>query len=123
MGADGSSSTDTDLKYVAAIATVIDYLNGDIEGIKPSPLNSPPSTPAEPNTDPSPITTEALQRLGSLGLQSIDEIKGYKIDSQGHFLVFVNSRFADTGWTEGDSHVHALKVFLDSMGVSVPRMT
>ena len=92
---------------MAIAATVIDYLRGNIDGL-PSPLtalashdasSSHPSVP-EDNGDPDSLATEVMKKLGSLGLQSLTELKGYKIDDNNHILLHLNGRMADTGWTE-----------------------
>lgn len=100
----------------AIVATVIDCFRGEIEGVS-SPLSSlaretdaEPSRPQEPkdNGDPNPVATETMQKLGSLGIQSLEEIKGYKYDSEGHVLLHIKGRFADSGWMEKDPHLTAL---------------
>ena len=108
---------------VGIIATVIDYLRGDIEGL-PSPLSdlarntADSSHPSPPdNGDPDPISTEVMKRLGSLGLQSLDEIKGYTYDDSGHFLIHIKGRMADTGWVKDDPQPGALALMMDSFGI------
>lgn len=110
-------------RSVAFIATVIDYLRGDIEGL-PSPLSdlarnaADSSHPSPPdNGDPDPISTEVMKRLGSLGLQSLDEIKGYTYDDSGHFLIHIKGRMADTGWVKDDPQPGALALMMDSFGI------
>ncbi len=110
-------------RSVAFIATVIDYLRGDIEGL-PSPLSdlarnaADSSHPSPPdNGDPDPISTEVMKRLGSLGLQSLDEIKGYTYDDSGHFLIHIKGRMADTGWVKDDPQPGALALMMDTFGI------
>ena len=98
----------------AVLVTLVDYLRGNIEGI-PSPLSSlaqtNDSSPAQlppDNTDPTPIATETVKRLGTLGVQSLNEIKGYKYDEYGNLLLLIKGRFADSGWREDDPHFAAL---------------
>jgi hypothetical protein len=112
---------------VAIAATVIDYLRGDIEGL-PSPLselarnNDDSSYPSPPqdNGGPNPKVTETLKRLGELGLQSLNEIQGYKYDSNNHFLLLINNRYADTGWEKGDSHICTFVTIVKDMGLAIP---
>lgn len=106
-------------RSVAFIATVIDYLRGDIEGL-PSPLSdlarntADSSHPSPPdNGDPDPISTEVMKLLGSLGLQSLSELKGYKYDDEDHFLLHIKGRLADSGWMRGDPHI---VVLINTMG-------
>ena len=98
---------------IATAATVIDYLRGNIEGISPYGEKDPillraleelgvgrDGSPrmSEPNDDPAPMQTETMKRLGELGLQSLNEIQGYKYDSNNHFLILTYNRYSDTGW-------------------------
>ena len=118
---------------LAVVATLVDYLRGDIEGL-PSPLSDlarNPSDPSDPirkrqppadNGDPNPIGTEVMRQLGSLGVQNLKEIKGWKLDTQKHFLLYINNRFADTGWIEGDPHIKVLSDTLASCGLSIEEM-
>ena len=115
---------------VAFLATIVDYLRGDIKGL-PSPLSelarnsedsSRPSSPPD-NGDPNPISTEALKRLGSLGIQSLDEIKGYKYDDAGHILLLIKGRFADSGWTEDDPRITNLIDIMETFGIPFPLLT
>ena len=112
---------------VATIATVIDYLRGEIDGVETrlsdtmgserppsSPFATPP--PADSSEEPFPYLKETLETLGSLGLQSLDEIKGYKYDSSGNYLISANGRFADTGWDRLDPHILALGHIMDVSG-------
>lgn len=99
---------------LAILVTLVDFLRGDIEGVK-SPLsdlarNSADSSHQSPpdNGDPDPISTEVMKRLGSLGLQSLSELKGYKYDDEDHFLLHIKGRLADSGWMHGDAHIVAL---------------
>lgn len=110
-------------RSVAFLATVIDYLRGDIEGL-PSPLSDLARNPADSshpsppdNGDPDPISTEVMKRLGSLGLQSLDEIKGYTYDDNGHFLIHIKGRMADTGWVKDDPQPGALALMMDTFGI------
>lgn len=116
--------------YFAVLVTLVDYLRGDIEGL-PSPLSelarnsadsSRPSSPPD-NGDPNPISTEALKRLGSLGIQSLDEIKGYKYDDAGHILLLIKGRFADSGWTEDDPRITHLIDIMETFGIPFPLLT
>ena len=104
---------------LAILVTLVDFLRGDIEGVK-SPLsdlarNTADSSPTSPpdNGDPDPISTEVMRRLGSLGLQSLSELKGYKYDDEDHFLLHIKGRLADSGWMRGDTHIVAL---INTMG-------
>lgn len=108
---------------VAFLATIIDYLRGDIEGL-PSPLSALARNPADSshpsppdNGDPDPISTEVMKCLGSLGLQSLDEIKGYTYDENGHFLIHIKGRMADTGWVKDDPQPGALALMMDTFGI------
>lgn len=112
---------------VAFLATIVDYLRGDIKGL-PSPLselarnNSDSSYPSPPedNGDPSPLSTEVMKCLGSLGLQSLKELKGYKYDDKSHILLHVNGRLADSGWLSGDPHLCELKCIMAAEGTPFP---
>lgn len=104
---DSTSARNHKQNTVAIVATLVDYLRGNIEGL-PSPItalasqaasSSQPSAPAD-NGDPDSLATEVMKKLGSLGLQSLTELKGYKIDDNNHILLHINGRMADTGWTE-----------------------
>ena len=44
------------------------------------------------------------------------EIKGYKYDSSGNYLISANGRFADTGWDRLDPHILALEHIMDVSG-------
>lgn len=114
---------------VAFLATIVDYLRGDIEGL-PSPLselarnNADSSYPSPPrdNGDPNPEVTETLKHLGELGLQSLAEVKGFKYDSNNHFLLLINNRYADTGWEKGDSHICTFVTIVKDIGLAIPCM-
>ena len=110
---------------IAQMATLIDFMNGDIEGVQ-SPLSqlaqsSSVKTPTR-GGDPNKRATECMKRLGELGVQNLDEIKGYKYDSSNHFLLFVNNRFADTGWEKGDEHIYSFVTIVKDMGLAIPHM-
>ena len=113
---------------IAQMATLIDFMNGDIEGIH-SPLSdiarnsfpTPPSIPPE-NQDPNPLATACMKRLGELGVQSLFDIKGYKLDGCGHFLLHINGRFADTGWTNGDKRISVFMSIMDEVGITLNRI-
>ena len=125
--AEGADVADRLRHGVATTATVIDYLRGDIEGL-PSPLselarnNADSSCPAPPpdNGDPSPLSTEVMKCLGSLGLQSLKELKGYKYDDKSHILLHVNGRLADSGWLKGDPHLCELERIMAAEGTPFP---
>lgn len=102
---------------VAVLATMIDYLRGDIDGIKPV-ANEQNNVPKQDNADPDKLATETMKRLGELGLQSLNEIKGYNFDSNGRFLLFINGRFADTGWTKGDPHIDSFMTVCEQIGIA-----
>lgn len=111
---------------VALLSTAIDYLRGDIEGL-PSPLselarNEDSSCPAPPpdNGDPSPLSTEVMKCLGSLGLQALKELKGYKYDDKSHILLHVNGRLANSGWLKGDPHLCELECIMAAEGTPFP---
>lgn len=110
--------------YVAAIATIVDFLRGDIKGVL-SPLenidsNHKPYTGSSQtdDEDPNPIATEVVKRLGDLGMQSLTELKGYKLDESNRILLFINGRYADSGWVAGDTHLDELMVIMNGAGVS-----
>ena len=113
----------------AVLVTLVDYLRGDIKGL-PSPLselarnNDDSSYPSPPqdNGDPNSLATEVMKKLGSLGLQSLNEIQGYKYDSGNHFLLLINNRYADTGWEMGDSHICTFVTIVKDMGLAIPHM-
>lgn len=111
--------------YVAAIATIVDLLRGDIKGVQ-SPLsnlalNFNPDTASSQTVDedPNPIATEVVKRLGALGMQSLSELKGYKLDDSKRILLFINGRYADSGWVAPDPHLDELMAIMRSAGVSV----
>ena len=113
---------------IAQMATLIDFMNGDIEGIQ-SPLsdiarNSFPTPPQIPpgNQDPNPLATACMKRLGELGVQSLFDIKGYKLDGCEHFLLHINGRFADTGWTNGDKRIPVFMSIMDECGITLNRI-
>ena len=112
---------------VAFLATIVDYLRGDIEGL-PSPLSdlarnkadsSRPSPPKD-NGDPNPTDTETMKHLGSLGIQSLEELTGYKYDDEGHILLRIKGRFADSGWVEDDPHISSLIDIMETYGQPFP---
>lgn len=113
---------------IAIAATIIDYLRGDICGL-PSPLSdiarnsflTPPKIPPE-NQDPNPLATECMKRLGELGVQSLFDVKGYKLDGCEHFLLHINGRFADTGWTNGDKRISVFMSIMDECGITLNRI-
>lgn len=113
----------------AVLVTLVDYLRGDIKGL-PSPLselarnNDDSSYPSPPkdNGDPNPEITETLKHLGELGLQSLAEVKGFKYDSNNHFLLLINNRYADTGWEKGDSHICTFVTIVKDIGLAIPCM-
>lgn len=95
---------------LAVVATLVDYLRGNIEGITPpiaNPMqaNHPDAslpTPPEPpdNGDPDALATSVCKTLGSLGLSNLADLKGYRVDENNHILLYINGRMADSGWTE-----------------------
>ena len=110
--------------YVATIATIVDILRGDIKGVQ-SPLanlaqhhNPVPDSSEDEDEDPNPIATEVVKRLGALGMQSLTELKGYKLDDSNRVLLFINGRYADSGWVAGDAHLYELKVIMNRAGRS-----
>ena len=111
----------------AVLVTLVDYLRGDIEGL-PSPLfelarnNADSSCPSPPqdNGDPNPDATETMRQLGFLGIQSLDEIKGYKYDEAGHVLLLIKGRFADSGWMEDDPRIALLIDIMETFGKPFP---
>lgn len=107
---------------IAILATIIDYLRGDIEGLKPISKDSNP-IPSKDNGDPDNLATETMKRLGSLGLQSVSEIRGFRYDCHDHFLLFINGRFADTGWVRGDPHISAFERITKPMGIDIQDMS
>ena len=97
---------------MAIMATLVDYLRGDIKGL-PSPLsnlvrNASYPSPPEDNSDPEPLATSVCKTLGSLGLQSLEDLKGFQYDAQDHILLHVKGRMADSGWLKGDPKLDAL---------------
>ena len=118
---------------LAILVTLVDFLRGDIKGVQ-SPLSdlarNQPTTSNQPTTpqiprghqDPNPIATECMKRLGELGLQSLYDIKGYKLDGCGHFLLHINGRFADTGWTNGDKRISVFMSIMDEVGITLNRI-
>lgn len=122
----GSLHTNEDnARDVAIAATVIDCLRGDIEGVQ-SPLSqlaqsSSVKTPTR-GGDPNKRATECMKRLGELGVQSLFDIKGYKLDGSEHFLLHINGRFADTGWTNGDKRISVFMSIMDEVGITLNRI-
>ena len=119
---------------LAILVTLVDFLRGDIEGVQ-SPLSdlarNQPTTPNQPTTlpkpppenqDPNPLATECMKRIGELGVQSLFDIKGYKLDGCGHFLLHINGRFADTGWTNGDKRISVFMSIMDEVGITLNRI-
>lgn len=109
---------------IAIIATIVDVLRGDVEGVQ-SPLanlaqhhNPVPDSSQAEDEDPNPIATEVVKRLGALGMQSLTELKGYKLDDSNRVLLFINGRYADSGWVAGDAHLYELKVIMNRAGLS-----
>lgn len=116
-----------DRSTMAIMATLVDYLRGDIEGL-PSPLSelarnkadsSYPSPPQD-NGDPNPEDTETLKHLGSLGIQSLEELTGYKYDEAGHILLRIKGRFADSGWMEDDPRITHLINIMETFKLPFP---
>lgn len=111
----------------AVLVTLVDYLRGDIEGL-PSPLSelarnnadSSYPSPPEDNGDPNPEATETLKHLGSLGIQSLEEITGYKYDDAGHILLRIKGRFADSGWMENDPRIAHLINIMETWNLPFP---
>ena len=121
------------VKDIAVMATVIDTIRKDLEGlaeiVKPPEVlkhnlanhpekNLPPVPPD--NSDPNPTATEVCKRLGALGLTSLDELKGYRIDKRNHVLLQIKGRMADSGWTADSRHFEALKETMMRFGVFFP---
>lgn len=113
---------------IAQIATIIDFMNGDIEGL-PSPLSELARkgdggafhpTNSEAAADPAPVATDAMKKLGSLGLQSLSELKGYKVDDNNHVLLHVKGRLADSGWTAPSLHLEVLREVMNDRGLPFP---
>ena len=102
-------------------------LRGNIEGL-PSPLselarnNDDSSYPSPPqdNGDPNPEDTETLKHLGSLGIQSLEELTGYKYDDAGHILLRIKGRFADSGWMEDDPRITRLINIMETFKLPFP---
>ena len=114
----------------AVLVTLVDYLRGNIEGL-PSPLSelarnnadSSYPSPPEDNGDPNPEVTETLAHLGSLGIQSLAELTGYKYDDAGHILLRIKGRFADSGWMEGDPRITHLINIMENINLPFPLIT
>lgn len=108
---------------LAAVATAIDYLRGDIKGLAlrtPEALH--PTKDPEATSDPDPLGTEAMKTLGSLGVQSLSELTGYKFDNRGHILLQVNGRCADSGWTTPDVRLTKLQNIMQDAGLPFQRL-
>lgn len=110
--------------YVATIATIVDILRGDIKGVQ-SPLanrdlntNQDNGSSQTDDEDPNPIATEVVKRLGALGMQTLTELKGYKLDESNRILLFINGRYADSGWVAPDHHLDELMTIMSGAGVS-----
>ena len=121
------------VKDIAIMATVVDTLRKDLEGlaeiVKPPPTLKKPEgdihpdskpQPPEDNGDPNPTATEVCKRLGALGLTNLDELKGYRIDKRGHVLLLIKGRMADSGWLADSRHFKALKETMMRFGVFFP---
>ena len=121
------------VKDIAIMATVIDTLRKDLEGLAeivkpPAVLKKPEGDihpdsepqPPEDNGDPNPTATEVCKRLGALGLTNLDELKGYRIDKRGHVLLQIKGRMADSGWLADSRHFKALKETMMRFGVFFP---
>jgi len=127
---DSTSARNHKQNTVAIVATLVDYLRGDIKGL-PSPLselarnNADSSYPSPPqdNGDPNPEDTETLKYLGSLGIQSLDELTGYKYDDAGHILLRIKGRFADSGWMEDDPRITRLINIMETFKLPFPLIT
>lgn len=113
---------------IAQMATIIDFMKGDIEGI-PSTLSELARNgdggafhpkESEAAADPAPVATEAMKKLGSLGLQSLSELKGYKVDDNNHVLLHVKGRLADSGWTAPSLHLEVLMEVMKDRGLPFP---
>lgn len=108
---------------VAAVATAIDYLRGDIEGLATTAQEALHTTKApEALSDPEPLATEAMKTLGSLGVQSLNELTGYKFDNRGHILLQINGRCADSGWTTPDVRLTKLQQIMQDAGLPFQRL-
>ncbi len=109
---------------IAQIATIIDFLNGDIEGLEPPTMSTSMANGKTPvrGCDPQPLATECMKRLGELGVQSLFDVKGYKLDGCGHFLLHINGRFADTGWTDGDKCISVFMSIMGEVGITLNRI-
>jgi len=111
----------------AVLVTLVDYLRGDIKGL-PSPLSelarnnadSSYPSPPEDNGDPNREDTETLKHLGSLGIQSLEELTGYKYDEAGHILLRIKGRFADSGWMEDDPRITRLINIMETFKLPFP---
>ena len=110
--------------HVATIATIVDILRGDVKGVQ-SPLanlaqhhNPVPDSSEAEDEDPNPIATEVVKRLGALGMQTLTELKGYKLDASKRILLFINGRYADSGWVAPDPHLDELMTIMSGAGVS-----
>lgn len=121
------------VKDIAIMATVVDTLRKDLEGLAeivkpPMALKQPEGDihsdskpqPPEDNGDPNPTATEVCKRLGALGLTNLDELKGYRIDKRGHVLLQIKGRMADSGWLADSRHFKALKETMMQFGVFFP---
>ena len=110
--------------HVATIATIVDILRGNVKGVK-SPLanlaqhhNPVPDSSEAEDEDPNPLATEVVKRLGALGMQSLTELKGYKLDDSNRILLFINGRYADSGWVAPDQHLDELMAIMNGNGIS-----
>ena len=109
---------------IAAVATAIDYLRGDIQGLAPrTPVAVHPTKDPEATADPDPLGTEAMKTLGSLGVQSLSELTGYKYDNRGHILLHINGRCADSGWKTPDIRLTKLQHIMENAGLPFPQLT
>lgn len=108
---------------VSAVATAIDYLRGDIKGMAPTAQKAlHPTEDPEALSDPEPLATEAMKTLGSLGVQSLSELTGYKFDNRGHILLQINGRCADSGWTTPDVRLTKLQQIMQDAGLPFQRL-
>jgi len=108
---------------VAAVATAIDYLRGDIKGLAPTAQEAlHPTKDPKALSDPDPLGTEAMKTLGSLGVQSLNELTGYKFDNRGHILLQVNGRCADSGWATPDVRLTKLQHIMQDAGLPFQRL-
>ena len=121
---DRDGSNLTAIRDIAAIATLIDVIRGDMGNVSKGletlaaalvTTNHEKEASCHPVGEGKGLSVdetleiEALKTLGAFGVEDLRELRGYSIGRDDGIILHINKRGVDSGWTVGDSRLDALK--------------